>query len=568
MSRLYDFHGGVHPPSHKELSRDAAIRTLPLPPQLVLTLAQSVGNPARACVAVGQRVLAGQRIADADGRVSSALHAPTSGTVLAVEPRPCAHPSGLPDLAVVIAPDGLHEAAPATPLPGWRETGDAQMRDFLRDMGVVGQGGAVFPSHLKLGAAGLDELVINGAECEPFITCDDRLMRERADGVVAGVAILAHFLRPRAVLIGIEDDKPEAIAAMTAACTGTGFAVVTLPTRYPSGGAKQLIRLLTGKEVPHGVRSTDLGVQCFNVGTAYSIHRAVEHGEPVTRRVVTLTGAVAQPGNVDALLGTPMDWLLEQAGRAGAGRVIVGGPMMGHPQADLTAGLSKACNCLIAADDALLPPRPPAMPCIRCGACADACPAKLQPMDLYWFAKAKNFGKAQEWHLFDCIECGACSYVCPSQLPLVDFYRYAKGEIWAAERERQAAGQARRRHEFRQFRIVRDKEEKAQRLAAHRTPAAAPADDAKAAAIRAAMERAAQQAPQAAAQPATMDDAKRAAIQAAMERAAARKAEADTPPAPAAMDDAKRAAIQAAMERAAALRAEREAQKPSDADPQ
>ncbi|WP_174875626.1 electron transport complex subunit RsxC [Vogesella oryzae] len=583
MSRLYDFHGGIHPPENKQQSSATPIRQLPLPPLLHIALGQSVGNAALPCVQPGQRVLKGQCIAEADGRLSSAVHAPTSGNIIAIGEHAFAHPSGLPAATITLQPDGLEQWQPRQNLPHWRDASGSELRDFLQQMGIVGLGGAVFPTHLKLAARELQTLVVNGAECEPYISCDDRLMQERAADIVAGIGIAAHALRAGEVLIGIEDNKPQAIAAMQAACHGTPFRVVAIPTKYPSGSAKQLIRVLTGKEIPHGVRATELGVQCLNVGTLYAIARAVLHGEPLLSRIVTLTGAVADAANVEALIGTPLDWLLAQAGHTTAAEVIMGGPMMGFTVPDLAAGLSKAGNCLIVKSPAEFPPRPAAMPCIRCGECATACPMELQPMDLFWFAKARNFGKAQEWHLFDCIECGACSYVCPSQIPLVDYYRFAKSEIWAAERDKKAADLARRRHDFRQFRIEREKSEKAERLAARAAEQAAKLaasqaatttvssaqDDPKKAIIAAAMARAAEQQeskPLPDSHTQALDDAKQAAIKAAMERAAARKAAAQqssddssnaaaNPAGSTGIDNAKQAAIQAAMERAAARKA-------------
>ncbi|MCL6264652.1 electron transport complex subunit RsxC [Craterilacuibacter sp. RT1T] len=569
MSTLSRFHGGIHPPEFKTLSNGTPIATPPLPAQLVVPLSQHLGNPAKACVSIGERVLAGQRIGEADGRISAAVHAPTSGLIRAIGPHAVAHPSGLLQDCIVIDSDGLDHWSAPSPLPNWQEAGNDEIRTFLRDMGVVGQGGAVFPTSLKLGVTTLEQLIVNGAECEPFISCDDRLMRERAAEIVDGIRIAAHLMRPRAVLIGIEDNKPEAIAAMRAACAGSGFEVLAIPTLYPSGGAKQLIRLLTGKKVPHGVRATDMGVQCFNVGTLYSLKRAIVDGEPVVSRILTLTGNLARPGNIEARIGTPFAHLLNWAGmQADNEGVIMGGPMMGFDLPGLNAGVSKASNCLIAKSRALFPPRPQAMPCIRCGECAKVCPAELQPMDLYWFAKAKDMGRAQEADLFDCIECGACSYVCPSQLPLVDFYKFAKDEIWAAEREKKAADRARMRHDFRQLRLERDKAEKAQRLAARATPApersAAPDPD-KAAAIRAAMARAAEKKAEGGSTPAKTplsDDAKRAAIEAAMARAAANKAARESAVSHAAApgDEAKRAAIEAAMARAAARKAAQSAE--------
>ncbi|MDC7704320.1 electron transport complex subunit RsxC [Vogesella indigofera] len=599
MMPLFDFPGGIHPPENKAQSSATPIRQAPLPPQLHVALRQSMGNAARPCVAVGDRVAKGQLIASADGRLSAAVHAPTSGVVSAIAPQPFAHPSGLPELAITLDSDGEERWIDRQPLHDWPQRSGAEIRDFLAQMGIVGLGGAVFPSHLKLGVSPLETLVINGAECEPYISCDDRLMRERAAAICDGIAVTRHALQARQVLIGIEDNKPQAIAAMQAAAAAHGFGVVAVPTKYPSGGAKQLIRILTGKAIPHGVRATEHGVQCFNVATVYAIGRAVLHGEPLISRIVTLTGAVDAAANVEALIGTPLDRLLALAHpHRDSKEVVMGGPLMGFTLPDLAAGLTKAGNCLLVKSPALFPPRPPAQACIRCGDCASACPVSLQPMDLFWFAKAKNFDKAQQWQLFDCIECGACSYVCPSQIPLVDYYRFAKSEIWAAERDKNAANLARQRHEFRQMRLQRDKAEKAQRLADKAAQAAArqtashstatnvaanvaPGADPKQAAIAAAMARAAAQreaAPLPEQHSSGLNDAKQAAIAAAMARAAARKTAADEakaasgqPPAPppssSGIDDAKQAAIAAAMARAAARKSAADEAKAASGQP-
>ncbi len=465
MRQLFTFHGGVHPPANKTQSNRTPIMQAGIPEKLVVPLHQHAGNTAKPAVQIGERVLKGQLFGMPEGSVSSAVHAPTSGTVAAIDMQVVAHASGLPDLCVTLIPDGKDEWVPRKQTD-YRTTPPAELRNLLRMAGVVGLGGAVFPSDVKLrpGAAKMKTLVINGAECEPYITCDDMLMRERADEIVRGAEMMRHMLEAEEVLIGIEDNKPEAIAAMQQAVQQCGFArmeVVTVPTVYPGGGAKQLIRVLTGIEVAAGVRSIDLGVQCFNVATAYSAHRAVEHGEPLLSRIVTITGNVAQPQNFEALIGTPISVLISKAGaRPDTTAHIMGGPMMGIRLPSAEVSLTKACNCIIESSPALFPPPPPAMPCIRCVRCADVCPADLQPQDLYWFARSKNFGKAQEFHLFDCIECGACSYVCPSHIPLVQYYRFAKSEIWANEREKKAADIARERHEFHLLRQEREKQEK------------------------------------------------------------------------------------------------------------
>ena len=476
MRKLYTFHGGVHPATCKTQSNGRPIAKAKLPSKLVIPLRQHVGHSARAVVEIGERVKKGQIIGQADGHVSSAVHASTSGTISAIDMQPVAHPSGLPEPCITLIPDGLDEWMGLEPCEDWKTVPHSELRHRLRNAGVVGLGGAVFPSDMKLYAhkQKVRTLVLNGAECEPYITCDDLLMRERAEEILMGAELMRELLYADEVLIGIEDNKPEAIAAMRdAAGKHSGMEVIAVPTIYPGGGAKQLIRVLTGIEVAAGVRSTDLGVQCFNVGTAYSAWRAIRFGEPLISRIVTVTGNVESPQNFEALIGMPIAELIAQAGNLpGTTGLIMGGPMMGVLLPSDKAGVVKATNCIIAASDALFPPPRPVLPCIRCTRCADACPAELQPQDLYWFARAKNFTKAEEYHLFDCIECGACSYVCPSNIPLVQYYRFAKSEIWAQQAGQKAADAARERHEFRESRLERDKREKAEKLAAKEKAAA------------------------------------------------------------------------------------------------
>ncbi|MBL8487132.1 MAG: electron transport complex subunit RsxC [Rhodocyclaceae bacterium] len=523
LQKLFRFHGGVKPAYHKEPSIREPIGAVPMPGELVIPLHQSIGGPPHPLVKAGERVLKGQPIGAPDGNVSSSVHASTSGRVKAVEMRLAPHSSGLAALSVVLEPDGLDEWIERRPVP-WRDLPSSGVRDALRDAGVVGLGGAVFPSHLKVnpGKDGkLDTLVINGAECEPFITCDDAQMRERGERIVRGAAILGDLTRAERILIGIEDNKPEAVAAMERYAAAVGdprIRIVAVPTRYPAGGAKQLIRVLTGIEVPHGQRSTDYGVQCFNTGTSLAVFEALELGQPLISRIVTVAGNVARPRNYEVPFGTPMRHVIDLCGALpDTDRVIMGGPMMGYLMPADTVPVVKATNCILVGSARLFPPPPPEMPCIRCGECAKACPADLQPFELYWFAKAKIFGKAQEYKLFDCIECGCCAYVCPSRIPLVDYYRFAKSEIWAREREKSAADEARERYEFRLHREEREKQEKAAKLAA------------KAAATReklaAAKEGDAAPAPGAP----SAEEAKKALIAAALEKAKAQKAAVGTP---------------------------------------
>jgi electron transport complex protein RnfC len=531
LMNLFKFKGGVKPPTNKTQSVTLPIATAPLPSRLVVPLHQSIGGTPRPVVQAGDKVLKGQLIGEADGWISAAVHAPTSGTVVEVAMHVQPHPSGLDALCVVIEPDGRDEWIAHQPFDYAHATPD-ETRHYLQQSGVVGLGGAVFPTHGKLTPSKtvpMEELVINGAECEPFITCDDLLMRERAKEVVRGIGVFRDLLQPKKVLIGIEDNKPEAAAAMRAAiqAVGENFAVVQVPTLYPAGGAKQLIRVLTGKEVPASKRSTDLGVQCFNVATAYTAWRAIAHGEPVVSRLVTVTGNVHAPRNYEVLIGTPMGELLKLAQpHPDTDGIVMGGPMMGFLVPSDQVAVVKATNCLIAHSERLFPPKAPEMPCIRCGACAEACPHELQPFEMYWFSRAKNFGKTQEYNIFDCIECGCCSFVCPSRIPLVQYFRFAKSEIWAREREKNAADQAKARFEFKQLREEREKAEKAEKLAKAAAAQAAKKAAEAAAAAAAPAEAGTASATAEPAPNATVNaekEAKRATIEAAMARAKAQR---------------------------------------------
>jgi Na+-translocating ferredoxin:NAD+ oxidoreductase subunit C len=453
MRELFSFTGGVKPASHKTESNRASVIVAPLPAVLTIPLRQNAGLASRPLVQAGDKVLKGQTIAGPGGSISVAIHAPTSGTVRGVETHAIPHPSGLLAPCVVIEADGEDRWMELFPVDPHVLSAD-ELRLRLRDAGVVGLGGATFPSHVKTqhGASQrIDTLILNGAECEPFITCDDMLMRTKADEILEGAAILAHIASAKRILVGIEDNKPEAVAAMTAAAgkrsAGIPIDVIAVPTRYPAGGEKQLIRVLTGIEVPFGKLGPDFGVQCFNVGTAWSVARALLHGEPMLSRLVTVAGNVEHPGNFEVRIGTSMANVLKLAGpKQDTDRTLMGGPMMGFALPTLDVPVVKATNCILAGSKALFPPPGREMPCIRCGSCARACPMDLQPFEMYWFSRARILGKAQEYHLFDCIECGCCAYVCPSRIPLVDYFRFAKSEI-------RAEGKGSCRHRPRTIRI-------------------------------------------------------------------------------------------------------------------
>ncbi len=477
MRKLYQFHGGIHPPSNKAQSTREAIAHAPLPSKLTIPFHQHAGEMAKPVVRVGDHVLKGQLIGMPDGAVSSAVHASTSGTIVAIDMQLIAHPSGLPNLCATLIPDGKDDWGSHTPVD-FRNHSPAELQRLLRLAGVVGLGGAAFPSDIKLriNKQKINTLVLNGAECEPYITCDDMLMRERAAEILQGAEMLRFMLNASEVVIGVEDNKPEAISSLQQAIIDSGLKhdVVTIPTIYPGGSAKQLIRVLTGLEVPSGKLPTDIGVQCFNVATAYAVHRAFAHGEPLLSRIVTITGNVRHARNFEALIGTPINELCALGETMpDTHRYIMGGPMMGIPLPAVQVPVVKATNCVIAASEKLFPPAQPALPCIRCTRCAEVCPADLQPQDLYWFARSREFGRAQAFSLFDCIECGACSYVCPSHIPLVQFYRFAKSEIRARAHDKQLADQARDRHDYHKRRIEREKQEKAEKLAARERAAQA-----------------------------------------------------------------------------------------------
>ena len=466
---IFPFHGGVHPPENKAQSTQLPIGQLALPEKLVLPLRQHVGNIPKLKVQVGDYVLKGQLIAEAEGTVSAAIHASTSGTIAAIEDAIIPHPSGLPDRCIMIKPDNKDEWI-ARQAQDWKTADRRNLVASLRLSGIVGLGGATFPTHIKLradGKSGVHTLVINAAECEPYITCDDMLMRERADEIVQGIAIAQYLLGAENVLIGIEDNKPEATKAMQTAVANTNMLVKAVPTLYPSGDARRLVHLLLGTEIPHDKRSTEVGLQVFNVATVLALHRYFNHGEPAIKRIVSMTGNVQTPQNFEVLFGTPLLHLVAAAGGAKTETThyIMGGPMMGFDLPSTDVPITKAANCIIAASPSLFAPAALAMPCIRCARCADACPVNLQPQELYWFAKADNFEKARDYKLFDCIECGACSYVCPSDIPLVQYYRYAKSEIIATDKAQEAADLARERNDFRLARIAREKLERAQKHA-------------------------------------------------------------------------------------------------------
>ncbi|MEX6503175.1 electron transport complex subunit RsxC, partial [Pseudomonas zhanjiangensis] len=527
---IWDIHGGIHPPQRKDLSNRTPIQSAPLPKRLVLPLNQHIGAAAAPLVVVGEAVFKGQKIAEASGFVSAALHAPTSGIVSFIGPQPYPHVSGMLIPAIVIDSDGEEQWGDLEPCTDFRALEPAALLEKISQAGISGLGGAGFPTSVKLTARPTQKihtLIINGTECEPYITADDLLMREKADQLIGGIEILAQLIQPEQVLIGIEDNKPEAIAAVRAAVGDRPFAVRVFPTKYPSGGEKQLIQILTGVEVPSGGLPADIGILCQNVGSAVAVFEAVVLGKPLISRVTTLTGeALARPMNVEALIGTPVRELLEFAGLdpAKLDRLVMGGPMMGFTLPNLDVPLIKTTNCLLATTASELPAPPPALPCIRCGECAEACPASLLPQQLHFFALGQEHEQLRAHNLFDCIECGACAYVCPSNIPLVQYYRAAKGEIRELEQKQIKAEHSKQRFELRQERLRRAEEQKeAERQARAERAARAKAIQAESSAGL--LEEDAVAAGAAAKASPLSDEQKRLKIEASMAQVALKKAE-------------------------------------------
>ncbi|WP_096084671.1 electron transport complex subunit RsxC [Agaribacterium haliotis] len=473
MRKIWDIPGGVHPAENKTQSNHSPITTIALPSQLLIPLNQHIGAPAEAIVEVGERVLKHQQLAKASGFVSAAVHASSSGTVTAIEERPIPHASGLKALCVVIECDGEDQSAELTPLQNWQSIEKPALIDFLRNQGIAGMGGAGFPTAVKMQPRAdqhIDTLILNGTECEPYITADDRLMREKADEIVAGMKILAHLLgEPNKKIIGIEDNKAEAFAAVKKAAKGSDIEVVMFPTKYPSGGEKQLIQILTGKEVPSAGIPADIGIVVQNVGTARAVYRAVEHGESLIERVTTVVGqSLGTQQNIWARIGTPVSHILaeHQWQQQDCAQLIFGGPMMGFAMQNQEVPIILTTNCVLAPSREEMPEPEPQQACIRCGLCAEACPASLLPQQLYWYSRSEDFERLQSHNLFDCIECGACSFVCPSNIPLVQYYRASKGAIRHHEQEKQKAEHSRQRFEFRKARLEKAEAEKeAKRLA-------------------------------------------------------------------------------------------------------
>lgn len=434
------FGGGIHPPDGKELSRGKAVVTLPPPEKVIIPLSQHIGAPAESLVKIGDIVKKGQKIGEAKGFVSVPVHASISGKVTAVTNFP--HPAGKSLPAIQIESDGLDEwSEDVKENLNYKSLNPEEIKSLIQNAGIVGMGGAAFPTHVKLSPPAnkkIDTLIINGAECEPYLTADHRLMLEEPLKVLEGAAIVARALSIKGILIGIEDNKPDAIKAMADASRQyEGIKIVSLPVMYPQGGEKQLIKAITGKEVPSGGLPMDVGILVQNVATVSAIYDAVRFGRPLIERIVTVTGSgVKEPGNFRVRIGTSSLKLIEAAHgfKEEIAKVVAGGPMMGMAQYTLDVPVVKGMSGLLFLPQSEVESYTPEA-CIRCGRCVTVCPMGLLPNMLGIYAELDRFGDAEKINVMDCMECGSCAYVCPSKRPLVHLIRYAKADIMAKRKK-------------------------------------------------------------------------------------------------------------------------------------
>ncbi|MEI6986109.1 MAG: electron transport complex subunit RsxC [Rhodospirillaceae bacterium] len=462
--KIFPVAGGVHLDYRKELTRDLEIVVMPLPRMLCVPLHQHVGTPAEPVVVSGQPVKKGQLLAAAGpGAVSAPIHSPTSGHIVDIVNYLAPHPSGLTQKTILLRTDGKDQwgelpapiADPFTATP-------REIAARVASAGIVGLGGAAFPSALKLNLRTghtLDMLLLNGAECEPYLTCDDRVMQECAAEVVNGARIMAHALSTSCIKLAIEENKPQAIKIMTEAGKPFGIQVIGVPVRYPMGSAHHLVKAVTGRETPAHGRTASVGVLVHNVGTARAVDHAIRLGRPLISRVITVSGGAMNRGvNIDVPLGTLVSDLVAFCGGFKNGtmpyRIISGGPMMGHMLPGLDVPVVKG-TCGILALTAEETNEQPAGPCIRCGACVTACPSGLLPLSMAAYIIHEDMAGAAREGVEDCISCGSCSYICPSHIPLMHYFEYANGRLRALDRERRKHEKIKTLTEARQARLER-----------------------------------------------------------------------------------------------------------------
>ena len=455
---LHSFPGGLELKTYKELTNDKESFITPLPDKIILPLQQHIGSPSEAIVKIGDAVLKGQKIAQASGYVSVPVHASTSGKIIDISTCPAPQDQSIQTPCIIIEPDGEDTWFDIEPVEDYLSIDPEKLQRLICDAGIVGMGGAGFPAHVKLNegtATAVDTLIINGVECEPYISCDDRIIREKANYIVSGTRMLQHAIQAKQCVIAVEEDMPEAFDALHEFINDNDdVELVKVPTRYPAGGEKQLIKVLTGKEIPSGGLPIHIGIVMHNVGTAAAAFRAVTRGEPLLSRYITVSGDIENPRNLQVLLGTPVKHCLEQVAYQQRDNeiVIMGGPMMGQHIHDISMPVIKTTNSILVTSEFS---HRKEKPCIGCGDCVDVCPAKLLPQELFAYARAKDLDQVRALHLFDCIECGCCAYVCPSNIPLVKFYRQAKNDVTTYEKKQAGSEHARHRFEARNERLDR-----------------------------------------------------------------------------------------------------------------
>ena len=481
------FHGGIHPQEFKTLSNQRAIKKVSISPELlVLPLKQHIGQTCKPVVSISDCVSKGQTIAISPDKINR-IHSPVNGKVISIGLAPTGHPSGKPLEVIVIEPGQTIEPIDTVvsnldgqflnKIEDWKHASKEQLLEQIKSAGIVGLGGATFPTARKLQAQKISTLIVNAMECEPYITCDDRLLQESADEVLLGALIVARILEAKKIIFAIEDNKPEAINALNKSIETANkqsekqidLSICVAPTKYPSGGEKQTIELVTGKQVPKGELPASLGLVVQNVATLHAVQNAVINAEPLIGRVVTLTGElIPNPGNYWLPFGVKIEDVVRffNVDESRLKSVIIGGPMMGQVITDFRVPITKATNCLIfnpvqADDKDWVLNAKPHQECIRCSECQNACPADLLPQQLYWFSKSQQWEPLENQGLLDCIECGACAFVCPSEIPLVHYFRYGKSEIRENRTNQQKSEHAKERFEFREMRLARAKAERA-----------------------------------------------------------------------------------------------------------
>ncbi len=482
--RLFGLRGGVHPEAAKQHTAEHHITRLPLPKRLYIPLQQHLGEPAEAEVVVGQQVLKGQLLARSQGLISAPVHAPSSGTIAAIGDFPAPHPSGLPVCTITLETDG--EDRWCDSIQGSEDPFTLTPQEIAKRVGlagVVGMGGATFPSAIKLSQGQqqpIHTLIVNGSECEPYLSCDDRLMRERPAAVIEGVRLTAIALGAKRATIAIEDNKQHALAAMREAATATpDVEVIEVPSRYPMGWDKQLISWITGIEVPKGARTASIGVCVHNVGTVYAIQRALRQGTPLVSRIVTVAGgAIREPQNLEIPIGTLASELIEFCGglKEEAARLVMGGPMMGQIIPHDRVPMVKGSSGLLALSSKEIDDGPE-RPCIRCGRCVEACPVGLMPVEMAARLRVDDIEGARDHGVQDCISCSCCSYVCPSKIPLMHYFNYAKGALDNRQSATTKAQQTKQLAQARQTRLdaqaAARNAQRAAKKAAREKPAAA-----------------------------------------------------------------------------------------------